>query len=155
MAEKKGIAAKAADLARDIVEEAGLYLWDVEFVKEGSEYILRYTIDSDEGITINDCEFVHRAVDPLLDEADFIETSYRLEVSSPGIERELKREDHFLAFIGEKIKVRTYSPINGTKTLIGILKDYTSEGLSLDMGESTLLIEKKNIAKAENVYDFD
>lgn len=89
-----GIAAAVTKLAEPLAEELGYFLWDVEYVKEGSEMYLRITIDSEEGITIEDCEKMHRAIDPILDEADPIDEAYHLEISSPGIERELKNDMH-------------------------------------------------------------
>ena len=88
----KGVVGAVAKIAEPLVESLGYFLWDVEYVKEGADMYLRITIDSEEGITIEDCEKVHRAIDPLLDEADPIEEAYHLEISSPGIERELKNE---------------------------------------------------------------
>ena len=90
----KNIAGVVTELITPVADELGYELWDVEFVKEGTRRILRVTIDSEEGITIDDCERMHRAIDPVLDEADPIESAYYLEVSSPGIERELRTERH-------------------------------------------------------------
>lgn len=84
MAERKSVALHVRELVAPTADELGLKLWDVEYVKEGADYVLRITIDSDEGITIDDCERFHRAIDPVIDEDDPIENSYKLEVSSPG-----------------------------------------------------------------------
>ena len=100
-----GVVATVKRLAEPIAEGLGYELWDVEYVKEGADYYLRITIDSSEGITIEDCEKMHRAIDPVLDEADPIESAYYLEVSSPGSERELRTDAHILACIGEDVEV--------------------------------------------------
>ncbi len=92
---------RGCDPLFDTVIAADCYLWDVEYVKEGAEWILRIVIDSNEGVTLDDCERVSRAVDPILDEADPIENSYRLEITSPGVERPLTRPDHFECCLGE------------------------------------------------------
>jgi ribosome maturation factor RimP len=99
-------------LAEPVAESLGYFIWDVEYVKEGARQILRITIDTeaDEGITIEDCEKMHRAIDPVLDEADPIESAYYLEVSSPGIERELKYDFHFLACEDWDVEVKLYAP---------------------------------------------
>ena len=96
-----------------MVEGLGYTLWDVEYVKEGSEWYLRVTIDSPSGITIDDCERVHRAIDPVIDEHDPIENAYHLEVSSPGIERVLRTDAHLAAFAGEEVEVRLYAAVDG------------------------------------------
>ena len=118
MAQKpKGVTEVVWSIAEPLAEEFGYILWDVEFTREGSKRILRLTIDSEDGIGVDDCEKMHRAIDPLLDEADPIEEAYYLEVSSPGIERELRTDDHILACLGETVEVKLYAPINGTKSL--------------------------------------
>ena len=99
MAERKSVALHVRELVAPTADELGLKLWDVEYVKEGADYVLRITIDSDEGITIDDCERFHRAIDPVIDEDDPIENSYKLEVSSPGVERVLTRPEHFEEFL--------------------------------------------------------
>lgn len=117
----KNIVAIVRELAEPLAEELGLVLWDVEYVKEGTEWYLRITIDTDEGVTIDDCERMHRAIDPLLDEADPIENSYHLEVSSPGLERELKTDFHFATCTGELVEVRLFAPVDGIKIWKGVL----------------------------------
>ena len=119
MAKNPSVAERVAELAEPLVEEFGYFLWDVEFVKEGGRRVLRITIDSEEGITIDDCEKVHRAIDPVLDEADPIEEAYYLEVSSPGIERELRTDMHIEACEGWDAEVRLYAPIDGAKSFRG------------------------------------
>ena len=111
------IATKAEALAIPFAKELGLELWDVRFVKEGADWFLRFFIDKEGGVNINDCENLSRALDAPLDEADFIEQGYYLEVSSPGLNRELTKERHFEQMMGEPILVKLYRAIDGTKEL--------------------------------------
>ena len=104
----QGTASAVRELIEPTVTELGYDIWDVEYVKEGADMHLRITIDSEDGIDIDDCEKVHRAIDPLIDEADPIEESYLLEVSSPGIERRLRTPEHFLACIGETVNLKLF-----------------------------------------------
>lgn len=139
-----------------VVTELGYDIWDVEYVKEGADWYLRITIDNEEGITIDDCEKVHRAIDPLLDEADPIENSYHLEVSSPGIERELRTEEHIAACIGEEVEVHFYAPDkNGKKSARGILAGGTKDTVTLEIGGETVEIEKSKTAHINTVYNFE
>ena len=118
------IAEKVTALILPTVEELGFNLWDVRFVKEGADWFLRVFIDSENGISIDDCVEVSRAIDPIIDAADPIDKSYCLEVCSPGIERELIKPEHFTAKLGEKVKVKLYRAIDDQKEFIGILSRY-------------------------------
>jgi len=151
----KNIAERVRELLFDPVLEAECYLWDVEYVKEGAEWILRIVIDSNEGITLDDCERVSRKIDPILDEADPIESSYRLEVTSPGVERPLTRPDHFEACLGEQIEVRLFAPRDGEKVLRGILAETEEKQftLTLPSGEN-LTLAKSEAAKVSTVFDW-
>lgn len=152
---KRNISATVRELVLPTAEEQGIVLWDVEFVKEGAKRILRITIDSDEGINIEQCERFHRAIDPLLDEADPIEESYYLEVSSPGIERELKTDEHIRACVGEKAEIKLYAPRDGAKSFVGVLGGLDAEGrVRLDREGEELVFEKNGIAKIRTVFDF-
>ena len=151
----KNIAERVRDLLFPVVLEAECYLWDVEYVKEGAEMILRVVIDSNEGITLDDCERVTRAIDPVLDEADPIESSYRLEVTSPGVERPLTRPDHFEACIGDEIEVRLYAPVNGSKTLRGTLTAAAEKEFAVTLpDESVLTVQKSAAAKVSTVFNW-
>ncbi len=146
MAKGKGGNTVAAvwEIAEPIAEELGLVIWDIRFVKEGADWFLRIFIDKDGGVGITDCENMSRAIDKPLDEADPIEQSYCLEVSSPGLERELTRESHFEACKGEKIKVKMIRAIDGVREFSGILE--SSEGMSIVLrleDGSAMNIEKK------------
>ena len=134
--QKKNIAGTVRDLLEPIADELGYMLWDVEYVKEGAEMVLRITIDKDEGIDIDDCEKMHRTIDPVLDEADPIEVAYRLEVSSPGVERTISRPEHYDYCMGEKVEAKLYAPVNGQKKLTGFLS-------AADEKTFTLLVEAK------------
>ena len=139
-----------------VVENLGYSIWDLEYVKEGSDYFLRVTIDSPNGITIDDCEIVHRAIDPVLDDADPIEGAYHLEVSSPGIERDLRTDEHFQASAGERVEIRLFAPIDGAKVFVGKLLGLDEEQnvlLETETGEKALPREK--IAAAKTLFDFD
>lgn len=149
------IAAAVTEVISPIAHEMGYILWDVEYVKEGADYILRITIDSEEGITIDDCEKFTRAVDAPLDEADPIESAYMLEVSSPGIERNLSRPEHFVYCIGEKVELKLYAPVDGSKVHVGILTAYGDDGsISLDVAGNTKVFSTSDVAKARTVFDF-
>lgn len=125
MAQKTNVAARAEAIGAPVAQQLGLRLWDVEFVKEGSDYFLRYYVDKDGGVTIDDCEAFSRAVDPELDRTDPIEQSYCLEVSSPGIERELKKDWHFTENIGKRVRVRLIRPdAAGRRDLEGTLEAF-------------------------------
>lgn len=152
---KKNIVEVVTSLVLPVAEEMGIILWDVEFVKEGSKKILRVTIDSGEGIDINTCEQFHRTIDPMLDEADPIEESYYLEVTSPGIERQIKTDAHIEMCLGEKVELRLYAPRNGAKSFTGILRGLDGEGrVVLDIGGESVAFEKNDIAKMQTVFDF-
>ena len=150
---KKNVASVVEELLRPTVEELGYTLWDVIYAKIGTEYHLELTIDSPEGISITDCERVHRAVDPILDEHDPIEGSYRLEVSSPGIERELRTTAHLLSSVGEVIEARLFKTQDGKKSFVGALSAASEESVTLilpDDSEITLL--RKDVSRIHTVY---
>lgn len=140
------ITEQVAAFARPIVEEHGCTLWDVEYVREGSERFLRLYIDKEGGVDINDCEAISRAVDPILDEKDPIPESYHFEVSSAGLERALKRPGDFQQFMGSPIMVKLYRPRNGLKELPGILRGYEDGKVTVEAGKETITFEKSEVA---------
>lgn len=145
-------------LAEPLCEEFGYFLWDVEYVKEGAEMYLRITIDSEEGIDIDDCEKMHRAIDPLLDEADPIAEAYHLEVSSPGIERELKSDVQILACEGWQVELRLYAPQDGQKSFVGTLVGLDDDGrvvLATEPEGAERSFERGAIALLRTKYDFE
>ena len=157
MAKGKGGNTVAAvwEIAAPIAAQLGLELWDIRFVKEGADWFLRIFIDKPEGISIDDCEAMSRAIDQPLDERDPIEQSYCLEVSSPGLERELTREAHFQKYRGEKIKVRLIRPRDGQRELRGILEEADGRQFTLRLADGsalTLDLKETSFVKAD---DFD
>jgi len=153
----KNIAGRVKEMLEPTVNELGYVLWDVEYVKEGAEWFLRITLDSEEGININDCEKVHMAISPMLDEADPIEGSYRLEVSSPGIERDLKTPMHYKACLGWDVEVRLFTAVDGRKVIKGVLVGYDEDNGSFAISENgnEIVLEKNVVSKIKTVYEFD
>ncbi len=147
------IVKKATEIAEPIASELGYTLWDVEYVKEGADWYLRYTIDSDDGIGIEDCEKMSRAIDPILDEHDFIEDMYHLEVSSPGLERDIKTDWHMEKCMGEKITVKLYAPIDGVKVIVGVLSGFDAESVKLTV-DGEISVPRKAIAKMNVYFEF-
>ena len=132
--------------AQPIVEEKGCSLWDVEYVREGSARFLRVYIDKKGGVSIDDCEAVARAIDPILDEKDPIAESYHFEVCSAGIERALKRPQDFEQFMGSPILIKLYRPHNGLKEIPGILRGYEEGRITVEAGKETVTFEKSQVA---------
>jgi ribosome maturation factor RimP len=152
----KGLALKTAEFVKPIVESFGLSLWNIVYEKEGATYFLRVYIDKDEGVTLDDCEAVSKALDAPLDEHDIIPNSYCLEVSSPGIERALIEEWHLDYGSGKKVRVRLIRAHENTKEFVGVLKGHTNENITIEYGDcSALKIPRKNIAFIRIFYDFD
>ena len=133
-------------LAEPVVAEHGCSLWDVEYVREGSEYFLRLYLDKEGGVDINDCEAISRAMDPILDEADPISGSYHFEVCSAGLERALKRPGDFERFLGENITVKLYRPRNGLKEIPCVLRGYDNGRLTVEAGKEEITFEKSEVA---------
>ncbi len=158
MAEKKtNIANKVKGLVKDAVEECGCTLWDVEFVKEGAEHNLIIYIDKPGGVSLTDCEMVNDAVEPIIDEADPIEESYCLEISSPGIERELKTPEQIKAFEGSKAVIKLFAAENGKKTYTGTLCRYDTEKDTVEIEEENgtrTEFARKGCAQIKTVFDF-
>ena len=152
----RGVVSAVKKIAEPLAEELGYFLWDVEYVKEGADMYLRITIDSEDGITIDDCEKMHRAIDPLLDEADPIEDAYHLEVSSPGIERELKNDMQINACEGWQVEVRLYAPIDGAKSYLGELCELDEEGnVVILTAEGERRFARASVAMLKTRYDFN
>ena len=137
---------QVTEFAKPVVESFGCSLWDVEYVREGSERYLRLYIDKDGGVDIDDCEKIHRAIDPILDEKDPIAESYHFEVSSAGLERALKRPGDFEAFMGSPVLVKLYRPRNGLKEIPGILRGYEDGKVTVEAGKETITFEKSQVA---------
>ena len=132
MSKKEIYEQKAEALLEPIVAEHNFELVDVEYVKEGSNFYLRAYIDKPEGITVDDCEVVSRAFSQKLDEEDFIDEAYIMEVSSPGLGRPLKKEKDYKRSVGKELEIRTYRAINKEKEFYGILKEYNESSVTID-----------------------
>lgn len=139
-------------LVKGKVEDLGYELYDVLFLKEGPNRILRIVIDSSKGIDLNDCEKVNNEVKDLIDEADLIKEQYYLEISSPGIERLLRKDWQLKKFIGEEVDIKLFKKDeNAKKSYTGILTDVTDDFLEVDAREK-VKIDRKNIAQVKTVY---
>ena len=143
-----------ASYAKPVVEQFGCELWDVEYVREGSEYFLRLYLDKEGGVDINDCEAVSRAMDPILDEKDPIQGSYHFEVCSAGLERVLKRPSDFERFLGSAITVKLYRPRNGMKEIPCILRGYEDGRITVEAGKETITFEKSEVAQVRLRVEF-
>ena len=132
--------------AEPVVNGLGLSLWDVEYVREGSERFLRLYIDKDGGIDIEDCEKIHRAMDPILDEKDPIAESYHFEVCSAGLERPLKRPGDFERYMGAAVMVKLYKPMDGSKEFPGVLAGYENGDVTITMRGKELRFAKNDVA---------
>lgn len=152
----KNVASTVRGLVSPVAESMGYYIWDVEFVKEGADKYLRITIDNEDGITIEDCEKFHRAIDPILDETDPISEAYILEVSSPGIERELKCDEHIYACTDWDVEVRLYAPKDGVKQFRGVLLGLNdADEIVISQNGTEVAFKKTDVAKLSTYYDFD
>lgn len=146
---------KTEEILLPIIEEHGFELVDVEYVKEGSSWYLRAYIDKPGGITIDDCEAVSRKLSDQLDEKDYIEDAYILEVSSPGLGRPLKKEKDYKRSLGAEVEIRTYRMIEKQKEFIGILKEYDENTVTIETGDGTeKIFDKSDIALIRLAFDF-
>ena len=132
-----------AQLAAPVVEQCGCTLWDVEYVKEAGEWFLRLYIDKEGGVGIEDCEAVSRPVSDLLNEADPIQSGYTFEVSSAGLDRTLRKPEHFASCMGQQVDVRLYRPVDGRKEYTGTLTGYEDGDVTVDGRR----FEKKDVAQ--------
>ena len=141
-----GVAERVFNLIKETVEEQGVSLWDVRYLKEGASYYLRVFIDKEDGISIDDCTKVNHAIDPIIDEADPIENSYYLEVCSTGLERELVRPEHFTAKLGQSVKLKLYKARDGVKEFTVILKAFDGKKITVTVGEEDLVFDRAEIS---------
>ena len=141
-------------LALDVCKWHGVFIYDTEYKKEGSDYFLRLFIDKDGGVTIEDCENVSREISPLLDDLTFIKEAYIFEVSSPGIDRHLKKAWHFEKVIGEEIDIKLFAPIDGSKELTGILKEYDGDTITVEVNGKELKIDKSKASSIRLAFKF-
>ena len=148
-------AERVYDLIKETVEGCGVRLWDVRFLREGASWYLRVFIDKDEGISIDDCTEVSHAIDPIIDEADPIDEAYYLEVTSPGIEREIKTDAHISMCLGEQVELKLYAPKNGTKQFRGVLVGYDADGnIVIENGGESIAFKPDEVAKISTYFDF-
>ena len=142
---------RVEELIKDKIENIGYILYDVEYAKEGPNYYLRIFIDSEKGIDLDDCEKVSNEINEKLDEADYIKEQYYLEVSSPGVERILRKDRHLEQNIGKQVEAKLFKKDeNGNKNYIGELKKFDEETVTID----EVIIERKNIAQLKTVYEW-
>lgn len=150
----ENIETKVQNLVEPIINNLGYDLYDTLYVKEGKDYYLRIVIDKDSGIDLDDCEKVNNAITDILDEVDYIKEQYFLEVSSPGLERILRKGKHFEDQIGNKISIKLFKSIDNKKEIVGILKSYNKDEIIIEQENKSLNIELKNIAIAKTVFDW-
>ena len=151
---KKKYEERTQELLVPIAEEAGVGIYDVEYVKEGREFYLRAYIDKEGGVTIQDCERVSRALSDRLDEEDFIEDAYILEVSSPGLGRTLKKDRHLQMSMGETVEVKTYGPIDKQKEFTGDLKAFDEDTITIETDGVPRVFARKEVARIKLALDF-
>lgn len=155
MAKREEYEAKTEALLLPIVQKHGIEIYDVEYVKEGSEYYLRAFIDKEGGVNINDCEIVSRELSDRLDEADFITDAYILEVSSPGLGRTLRKDKHLQKSLQEEVEVKTYKPVNEKKEFAGILTAFDADTVTISSDEGDLVLDRKNIAVIRLAFNYE
>ena len=152
---KKDYESRTEAMLVPIVEAKGFELVDVEWVKEGANWYLRAYIDKENGITVDDCEEVSRALSDVLDEEDFISENYILEVSSPGLDRPLKKEKDFARSIGKDVEVKLFKAIKKEKEFVGILKAYDEDTVTLEMEDETeMQFKRSDIARIRLAFFF-
>lgn len=151
----QSVAERVRKIVEPYAEQLSLDIWDIVYKKEGSNWYLRIFIDKENGVGVDDCvDFTHLITKPL-DEADPISQSYTLEVSSPGIERELKADWHFKKYIGSRVMVRTIRPVNNTRDFAGVLKDYDGSDITVETDGGEVMIFAKKETSFVKLDDFD
>ncbi len=145
---------RTEELLKPIAEECGVSIYDVEFVREASDYYLRAFIDKEGRVTIDDCEAVSRRLSDVLDEMDFIPEAYILEVSSPGLGRTLKKDRHLQQSIGMEVEVKLFKPVEKCKEFVGILESFDDKSITIREGDSERTFSKDDIAKISLTLDF-
>lgn len=158
MSKRETYEEKTEKLLLPIVQANQVEIYDVEYVKEGSDFYLRCYIDKEGGVNINDCEAVSRALSDELDREDFIEEAYILEVSSPGLGRALKKDKHLEKSLLKDVDIRTYKPIEGSKDFTGKLKSFDKDTVTLeiasDSGIQDMVFNRKDVAAMKLALDF-
>ncbi len=155
MAKREEIERQAEELILPVLKEHRFELWDTEYVKEAGTWYLRYYIDKEGGITIDDCETVSRRVSDLLDEKDFIPEAYILEVSSPGLGRQLKKPRDFERSLGEEVEIRLFRAVEGSKEYTGVLRGYDEKTFTIEFEDGeTMVIARPDVAVIRLAFDF-
>ena len=154
MSKKEDYESRTEALLEPIAAKNGVSIYDVEYVKEGSDYYLRAYIDKPDGVNIQDCENVSRALSDALDREDFIPDAYILEVSSPGLGRTLKKDKHLQASIGKEIEIKLYKAQEGSKEFAGVLESFDAETLSIREGNTQRTFLRSDIALVRLALDF-
>lgn len=145
---------KVEKLIKEKIENIGYDLYDVEYAKEGKDYFLRIFIDKQDGINLEDCEKVNNEITDILDEADYIKDQYFLEVSSPGIEKVLRKDKHLESNIGEEVEIKLFKKDeNGQKEYRGILKEFDQDIITIEVNDE-VKIERKNIAIIKTIFNW-
>lgn len=145
---------KIESLVTKPINGLGYDVYDIQYVKEGKDYYLRIFIDKPDGIDLNDCEKVNNEINNLLDEADYIKEQYFLEISSPGIERILRKDKHLKDNIGKMVEVKLFKPINKQKTIEGNLNNFDENFIFIKTDENEMKIERKDISVIKTVYEW-
>lgn len=145
---------KIESLVTKPINNLGYDVYDVQYVKEGKDYYLRIFIDKPDGIDLNDCEKVNNEINNLLDEADYIKDQYFLEISSPGIERILRKDKHLKDNIGKMVEVKLFKPINKQKTIEGILNNFDNDFILLKTNDDEIQISRKDISVIKTIYEW-
>ena len=154
MSKRDTYESKTEALLTPIAQANGVEIYDVEYVKEGADWYLRAYIDKPDGVNIQDCENVSRALSDALDKDDFIEDAYILEVSSPGLGRTLKKDKHFEKSLGLEVELKTYKAIDKVKEFSGVLKSYDETSLTLEIDGEEKVFEKSDVALVRLAFDF-
>jgi len=154
MAKRDTYEQRTEELLLPIVAKHNVEIYDVEFVKEAGEWYLRAYIDKEGGVNILDCEAVSRELSDALDMADYIEESYILEVSSPGLGRTLKKDKHLEKSLGEEVEIKTYKPIDKCKEFAGILKAYDKDTITIENDNNEMIFQRADIAVVRLALDF-
>ena len=149
---KKNVRETVREAIQPTVTELGYTIWDITYSKVGADYHLEITIDSPAGINIEDCEKVHRAIDPILDEIDPIEGFYYLDVSSPGVERELRTEEHIRLSVGEKVKAKLFTAKDGKKLVSGILSAFEDGKITITEQGGEIILTPAEVSKMTTVF---
>ena len=154
MSRRETYESRTEALLLPIAEENGVEIYDVEYVKEGSDWYLRAYIDKPGGVDINDCERVSRALSDRLDEEDFIEDAYVLEVSSPGLGRTLKKDKHLQRSLGEEVEIRLYKPVEKCREFAGTLKEFDAQSVTIQTAQGERAFDRKDVALIRLAMDF-